>query len=241
VTIFLPDVSAHQRGLQLEPGTVAVLAKATEGSTFADPAYSGFKAQAAKVGAVFGAYHFLWSGTPAEAAWTFKHVGKTPLMVDAENPKVKTTVAMILSFVAEYRKLGGVVHLVYLPHWYWQELGSPDLTPLTKARLRLVSSSYATYSDSGPGWQPYGGVTPVQWQYTDQFGYGGQRVDFNAFRGTVEQYSNILRFGVLAQPVKTHPNVGAARRALQRAAQFNKTGRVSRAVRAALRTLRGIK
>ena len=38
-------------------------------------------------------------------------------------------VPMILSFVHQWRQRGGVVHVVYLPHWYWEEhLGSPDLT-----------------------------------------------------------------------------------------------------------------
>lgn len=214
MTIFLPDISSHQvdlsKGLdlKLEPKTVAVIAKATEGTTYYDPQYWNFKKQAEAQGSVFMAYHFLWSGTAAEAATAFHRVGKTPLMIDAENPKVKTTVAMILSFVAEYRKLGGVVHMVYLPHWYWQNnLRSPDLRPLTKAGLNLVSSSYTTYSDNGPGWAPYGNVTPVMWQYTDALSYGvkPQHVDFNAYKGTIDQFKSLITTGSVPAPKPPTP------------------------------------
>lgn len=201
MTIYFPDISHFQAGLKIQPKTVAVIAKATEGTTYADPSYADFKSQAHAVGAVFLAYHFLWSGTPAEAKWAFQRVGKTPLMIDAENPKVKTTVKMILSFVTEYRKLGGVVHMVYLPRWYWQNnLGSPDLRPLAKAGLQLVSSNYTTYSDKGPGWNAYGNVTPIQWQYSDNFVYGGKHVDFNAFKGTAAQFQNVITTGTINPP-----------------------------------------
>lgn len=201
MTIWFPDVSNHQNGLKIQPKTAAVFAKATEGTTYADPLYANFKAQAASVGAVFAAYHWLWSGTPAEAKWVYTHVGKTPLMIDAENPKVKTTISMILSFVTQYRRLGGVVHLVYLPRWYWQShLGSPDLRPLARAGLQLVSSDYTTYSDNGPGWAKYGNVAPLVWQYTDALSYGGQHIDFNAFKGSVAQLRNVLMTGQLEAP-----------------------------------------
>jgi hypothetical protein len=185
-TLFFPDISNFQAGLTIQPKTVAVIAKASEGATFSDALYGKFKTQAAKVGAVFSAYHFLWSSSPAEVRHVVGIVGKTPLMIDAENTHVKTTVAMIVAFAKAYRAAGGVVWGVYLPRWYWQgTLGSPSLAPLKAAGLALVSSNYTTYSDGGPGWGAYGGVTPRQWQYTDALSYGGQRVDFNAFRGTV--------------------------------------------------------
>jgi hypothetical protein len=200
MTIFFPDLSSHQANLKLEPQTAAVVAKATEGTTYYDPEYWNFRGQAEAEKSIFMAYHFLWSGTPAEAATAHHRVGSTPLMIDAENMNVKTTVSMILSFVNNYRKLGGVVHMVYLPRWYWQgHLGSPDLRPLAKAGLSLVSSNYTTYSDNGPGWAPYGGVTPAVWQYSDNFHYGAGStatgVDFNAFKGTVAQFERLITTG----------------------------------------------
>jgi hypothetical protein len=193
MSIFFPDVSGFQDGLRIQPGTVALLAKATEGSTFTDGAYRDFRAQAARVGAVFGAYHFLWGGTAGEARHCFQVVGSTPLMMDIENTAVALTLDDVLSFVRNYRALGGVVHLAYLPHWYWEgTMGSPSLVPLARLGVSLVASNYTTYSDTGPGWAPYGGVAPVQWQYTDALPYGGMAVDFNAFRGGVADYRALL-------------------------------------------------
>ena len=97
--------------------------------------------------------------------------------------------ARIVDLTTRYRALGGVVHLCYLPHWWWVRLGSPDLSPLTGAGLALISSNYPAggYSDTGPGWTAYGGVSPAAWQYSDAQLFNGQRVDFNAYRGTVDQ------------------------------------------------------
>ena len=252
MTIYFPDLSGHQAGLRLERKTVAVIAKATEGTTFHDLSYPSFKRQARRRKSVFAAYHWLWSGSPTEAEWAFAHVGpKVPLMIDAENLSVNTSVAMILSFVHYYRKLGGIVHTVYLPKWYWESrLGSPDLTALGKAGLLLVASDYISYSDNGEGWQPYGGLTPVWWQYTDRLGYAGHSVDFNAFKGTVQELSNVLNYGTLTGPKpdpkptpKPKPagpsNIGDARKSLLAALKFH-PGVIGRKIRQALRSLRGL-
>lgn len=203
MTIFFPDVS-HYNNVTIVPGTVAVLAKATHGTSFVESSYSKFKTQCAVVGAHFVAYHWLNHGNvQAQAAYCFKTVGKTPLMLDCEDQPGNTgyagplTAADITGFVQAYRQLGGVVHLAYIPHWYWQDhMGSPSLTPLTNLGVGLVSSSYTKYSDTGPGWNAYGGATPVQWQYTDALSYGGGQADFNAFRGTIEQYIALTTGGM---------------------------------------------
>jgi len=203
MTIFFPDVSGYNGGLRIQPNTVAVGARATLADRVADASYTGFRQQAATLGALFFAYHWLNHGNAAaQAQWCFQHVGGTPLMIDAEDVAGNTgyagplTVQDILAFTTAYRALGGVVHLVYLPHWYWQnDMGSPDLRPLAAAGLALVSSNYATYSDTGPGWAPYGAVTPTIWQYTDKLPYGGQAVDFNAFRGSVTELRALIEGG----------------------------------------------
>lgn len=192
-TIFFPDVSNYQAGLTIQPGTPALLAKATEGSTFTDGAYAGFQAQAARVGAVFCAYHFQWDGSAAEARHVHSVVGSTPLLLDVENTNVPVTLAAVISLVNGLRALGGVVHLAYVPQWYWSgTMGSPSLVPLQQLGVSLVSSYYTAYSDNGPGWTGYGGVLPVQWQFTDSYPYGGSSVDFNAYKGTATQYQALL-------------------------------------------------
>ncbi len=200
MTIFYPDISGYQGNIDLT-GIPAVCAKATEGTTFTSPAYAGQKAMAARDGAFFFAYHFLHSGDGARQADHCGSVaGTTPLMLDMEpagtsEPKIYDAVA----FTDAHRKAGGTVSLLYLPHWYWLQLGAPDLKPLRDRGMLLVASAYpAVYpGDHGSGWQPYGGMSPVIWQYTSSQALHGQRVDYNAYRGTIVQLKSLVTTGKL--------------------------------------------
>jgi Glycosyl hydrolases family 25 len=188
VTIYYPDISGFQAGISLK-GALVVAVKATEGTGYLNPDYARARSDAATNGTFVFAYHFLHQGSAAaQAAWCHSNVGKTPLMLDVEVTGTSTpTVADVTAFVDAYRRLGGIVYLTYLPHWYWQgNLGAPSLAPLSAQGLLLVSSSYTGYTDadSGIGWQPYGGMTPIVWQYTDSLVFNGTPVDFNAFRGS---------------------------------------------------------
>ena len=143
-------------------------------------------------------------------------------MLDVEPTTGSTpTVIDVLTFVAEYRALGGTVHLLYLPEWYWQEQGSPSLTALASRGIVLVSSDYTNYLDSnvGAGWQVYGGVRPTVWQYTDRLSFNGYTVDFNAFRGhyagkqdaasvaaCLEEFKSIVKTGSYPPPVNSAIN-----------------------------------
>lgn len=195
MTIAFPDISHYQAGLRIQPGTVAVCAKCSEGTYLTDASYADFKTQASNVNALFWAYHFLTAGNGAgQADYCFKIAGSTPVMLDVEPIPAQhsyPTVADIQAFVARYKKLGGRVCLAYIPRWYWQQMGSPDLTVLG---LPIVASGYpGAYSDSDANWSPYGGVTPSIWQYTAAQPYGGMSVDFNAFRGTLQQLAALIQ------------------------------------------------
>ncbi len=188
MTIHFPDLSHHKQ-VSLE-GAVALITKATEGTSFVDPSYAGYKADAAKRGIPFCAFHWLHAANVAgQAKHCFSVVGPgVPLMIDDEDPTDGLSLARTLAFVQAYRALGGLVKLEYLPRWFWSNHGSPDLRPLAKAGLALVSSAYprSGYTEQGVGWLPYGGVYPAIWQYTDAHPFNGQAVDFNAFKGTVD-------------------------------------------------------
>lgn len=205
MTIWYPDVSNHEGAMPLQAGTVAVCAKASEGTGYTDPFYGHYRSEAQRVGAVFFAYHFLHAGSgAAQAEHCFAVTGPgVNVMIDHEptngsNPTVQDAV----DFAVRYRQLGGLCSVDYLPHWYWSNpvgspsggMGSPSLAPLAAAGLSLISSSYTTYSDTGPGWAGYGGLSPVIWQYTNALPYSGQSVDFNAFRGTVDQLRALLGY-----------------------------------------------
>lgn len=88
-----------------------------------------------------------------------------------------------LAFVDAFRQLGGICYVLYLPQWYWQQIGSPSLSGFVARGMVLVSSNYSGYSDHGPGWAPYGGMTPMIWQYTST-GPGTYNTDWNAFKGS---------------------------------------------------------
>ncbi len=197
MTIYYPDISGFQGTISLK-GALAVAAKVTEGTGFVSPAFGAQKTEAARQGAFLIAYHFLLAGNAAaQAAHAHAHAGTVPLMVDFQpEPGAGSypSLSDCTEFTDAYRKLGGVTHLVYLPHWYWSRsagsgqggLGSPLLAPLAQRGMLLVSSAYTPYTDdpSGTGWQPYGGMTPAVWQYTNALQFNGQPVDFNAYRGS---------------------------------------------------------
>jgi hypothetical protein len=189
--LHFPDVSHHNAPLSLL-GASAVIAKATEGASFKDPYYVNFRAQAVAMKVPFMGYHWVNTDSiAAQARNAYDVMGSTPCMWDAEAAGV--TVARLADLTASYRGLGGVVHMVYLPRWWWRDhMGAPDLSPLVNLDLHLVSSNYTAYSDPGPGWTPYGGMAPVQWQYSDNTMFNGKPVDFNAFRGTASQYQLLI-------------------------------------------------
>lgn len=195
MTIHFPDVSNHQAGMSLT-GAIACIAKASEGTGFRDPYYAGFKEQARQLGIPFCGYHWInETDINGQAQLAYSMVGSgTPIMWDCEDDGC--SVERILAITDAYRALGGVATLVYLPKWWWSgHLGSPDLTPLTAAGLSLIASNYTTYSDSGPGWNPYGGVYPAIWQYTSSYPFNGYNIDFNAYKGSIVDLEALFNGG----------------------------------------------
>jgi len=200
MTLYYPDISGYQGNIDLA-GVPAACAKATEGTGFTSPAYAEQKAMAARDGAFFLAYHFLHHGNAvAQAAHCHAVAGGTPLMLDFEPAGSSAPqLADAMSFTDDYRKAGGIINLVYLPHWYWLQLGAPDLKPLRDRGMLLVSSAYpgGYPGDHGSGWDSYGGMSPVIWQYTASQALHGQRVDYNAYRGTLAELESLVRTGKL--------------------------------------------
>jgi hypothetical protein len=204
--IQYPDIASYQAGISLA-GCPAVCAKATEDGGSASNRYVNLdfaraRADAAANGVFFMAYHYLHTDDPAaEADFALSVIGTgVPTMVDLE--AAGCTIADVLAFAAEYNAKGGVLALAYIPQWYWQSIGSPDLTPLAAVGIHVVSSNYPAggYSDGGPGWAPYGGIAPLIWQYTDHAAVNGIAVDMNAFRGTVAQLAAVLKVDAPSAP-----------------------------------------
>ena len=221
-TLHYPDIASWDAGIEFGNSYV-VVAKATQGTTYKTPQYGGYKQQAASNDVYFVGYHFLEKGNgKGQAQACLEVVGKgQPIMVDVETDPASNTgpsIQDVADFVNECWDIGIPCWLVYLPHWYWQQIGSPSLAPIIgKPARRLVTSDYMTYSDSGPGWNGYGGMDVAVWQYSATVPYGGiQAVDFNAFKGTesgniettLAEFKTFAETGkwgnVAAEPVKEY-------------------------------------
>lgn len=192
--LHFPDVYSGDTGINYSTSYVTI-AKATQGLTYVDPEYVAFIKNAQHWNVYPVAYHFLQAGYAAQQAdHAYSIVGPhVPLAIDVE-PYLSSHPTPLDAeiFIDEYRRLGGMVYLTYLPNWYWWLLGSPLLEGLIERRQWLWSSNYPAsgYSDTGPGWDSYGGLPVAVWQYSSSIRYGGiSQVDFNAFRGTGKQSS----------------------------------------------------
>lgn len=188
MTIFYYDVSSFQGQTQLPTDCSAIVAKATEGTYYRDSEYGWFKQQAANRNLPFSGYHFLIQGEDpaAQAAFYRSFAGNTPCMLDVETEGSSLpTVDQVLKFIEALHGLGGHVWGVYMPRWYWSQVGG-NLGLLETAGAVLISSNYTSYSDNGPGWQPYGGATPTMWQFTSS------PLDKNAFKGTPAELASII-------------------------------------------------
>lgn len=196
------DVSHFQAGLSLaeakKAGARFVVAKASEGATFKDPEFKNFRSAAKDQELLFAAYHFLRSdSSPAtQAANAVAAVGDStiPVFIDCEASGVsRPGLNHAQRFAEELRKRGFHAPVLYLPHWYWEQVGHPRLAGWT-----LWASDYGTNprghfnalypGDSSSRWDTYGGVVPAYLQ----FGSNGTiptfkgKVDVNAYRGSLQ-------------------------------------------------------
>ena len=207
MTCFGPDISSYEAGLVLSRLADAsfVIAKTTEGTYYTDADYQGWRQQAAQLGKPFVWYHFLsGESVSAQVAHTEANLGdrSLPGMLDIEPTNSYTpTLAQALDYIDAAHAAGLNMRLAYLPRWFWEQLGQPSLAGFVSRGVHLVSSSYpggtgsptSLYpGDGAAGWEPYGGMTPVIYQYTNQASDGGQSMDYNAYRGTVADLINLL-------------------------------------------------
>lgn len=215
MTLFLADIASYQGGLalsQLRPDCVGVFVKATEGTWYVDPYYAGWREQAQAAGLIFAAYHYDTTEDPAAQAGhiaaTLADPGK-PLMFDVE--KGSGDLNQTIAVIKAAKNAGLNPRVAYLPKWYWEGIGSPDLRPLGDL-VAITSSEYPSENPGSPGalypgdgadgWSSYGGITPTFYQFTDAAIEGGQRIDMNAFRGTMDQLREVLG---LTAPTQIYP------------------------------------
>lgn len=198
------DISHHQGGslnfvALRNAGIRFVFIKATESSGFKDSQFTTNLKRAQDAGMVVAAYHYVRSGVTAAAqvANVLSMVPKSvPVIPDVEANSGGVT--LLRDFIAQLRNAGYRVPLLYLPRWYWQQIGSPSLAglpPLWSSRYpdNIPDTIPEEYKDVPSSyWNGYGGLGVKVLQFTSSAMIAGVRLDANVFQGTPEQLAALL-------------------------------------------------
>lgn len=196
------DISNHQGVMDLDrvkaEGFDFVWAKVSEGANYRDPFWPRTRDDAKRLGLILAGYHYVRTGDPAAQARLFvDQLGdkSIPAMLDFEAGS--GDMGQFWAVKAEIEKLGVRVALSYIPDWYWEQIGKPDLSKVPGLiRSEYVGGTgYASVlypGNQSPLWGAYGGRTPDILQFTDRAKVAGKSVDANAFRGTPAQLRALL-------------------------------------------------
>lgn len=155
------------------PGVQAVEAKATEGLSFRDSFYPGFRASASSAHRPFGGYLFLhpYLGGAAQAdyflAWARPRPGDLEPVVDSEMGSPYSAARSTYAALHEL-ELRGYRPLLYASSSYVSALVSADHRI---ARFRVWQAEY------GPTLHRVPGTTVVAWQFTDRAIVKGHALD----------------------------------------------------------------
>lgn len=184
------DIASYQAGENLTEvhgeGFTFAYVKATQGTSYINPYYSGWAANPG--GMTLIPYHYATTDDPTAQAAHFRSVvGDVPAcMLDIENGS-PVSAAGISALIEAFRAIVAAVDM-YLPRWYWEEIGSPVMSGwgvrnLIASDYPTTNSGYASAlypGDAYKGWDAYGGVKPSILQFTDAAKVGGQLVDADA-------------------------------------------------------------
>ncbi|MGW4525199.1 glycoside hydrolase family 25 protein [Amycolatopsis sp. NPDC004378] len=202
---FAIDISHHQdKALSLAAaradGCELAILKAGEGNNFVDPDFASNLAEARAAGQLVAAYWYQRSSATAA-----QHVAKIRQVVPLDVPVIPDVeansggVALTRDLVTQLRAAGYRVPLLYLPRWYWQQLGSPSLAglpPLWSSRypdnvVGLLADEWTRVPASY--WSGYGGLDVALLQFTSSARIAGYApLDASAFRGTRDQLAALL-------------------------------------------------
>lgn len=215
MTIFGVDIHPqYQAGISIEQiraeGFDFLSVKVSEGTddSYLAAGSADWLVRGAACGLATMAYHYLRPGGEAAQARVFAdalHRTGAPGALDAEaidpagNPTL--TIAGIRAFVAAASSCGAPIALMYLPHWYWEELGQPNLAglpPLWASSYPTTTQGYASQiyadlvTDRATSWNGYGNNRVEALQFADTGLVAGRVVDVNAYRGTHQQLTTLV-------------------------------------------------
>lgn len=206
-TLFGVDISNHQNGISCkriaDEGFRFCIIKATEG-TWKDPIFRSHLKDAQGTDMHVAAYVYVRhekNGREHAQALHEQLQGDTsvPVALDIEHNS-GSSVAHWKSIRDEIERLGYKVILTYIPHWYWQQIGRPDLTglpPLWTSNYGAATDGYASViyaRRDRVGWQGYGGldVAVAVFQFTEKAQVAGWKIDANAFEGTEQDLARLF-------------------------------------------------
>lgn len=212
MTLYGIDIASYQAGLNLaevkSEGFDFVIAKVTQGSSYTDPSWPAFRDSARANGLILVGYHYVTGDAPpAQAHNLVDHLGDAsiPVMLDFEAGSGDLT--NFWAVADAITAAGAHVALSYIPRWYWQRIGSPDLTgvPGLVASDYVAGTGYASAlypGEQSSFWAGYGGIEPVILQFTDAAQVAGQTIDADAYRGTADQLQQLLMTGDQMTPAQ---------------------------------------
>lgn len=199
------DISHHQDlGLDLarckREGISFVFLKATEGRGFTDAEFAANLAEARRAGLLVAAYHYVRGNVSAAAQ--VAHISR---VIPKNVPVIPDTeaggggIALTRELIVRLRAAGYRVPLLYLPRWYWQQIGSPSmagLPPLWASRYpdNVIGSLADEWADvPAHYWDGYAGQPVAVLQFTSSARIAGHApIDANAYRGTPAQLAALL-------------------------------------------------
>jgi lysozyme len=199
MTVFTVDVSSNQPELTVAQikaaGFKGMMARSSIGSHY-DSEYQRFMREAKALRFPFGAYHFLKGrrhtsiATQVATALLAIKDRSIPLMLDVESDVNSVPDGRdITDFEQDIARQGKPCSSIYLPHWYWTEIGRPAINlPLVASDYAQNAAGAAQFLYRGNEFWPaeYGGQVPVLWQFGSRgriSGYNGD-VDINAYKGS---------------------------------------------------------
>jgi hypothetical protein len=226
VTLFIPDISHHQAGIDIHAlkaqGSAALIARVGQGAgrrtngqnygTTRDREWVRHRDEARRVGLPLVAYWYVGNliapDENARLAEAWVGDKAIPWMIDHEDASGDG--ARYCATVEAFRRRGLRVILGYVPHWYWAgAMGRSDLRcgpPLVNSRYsRAMGTASKIYmsagGDAGNGWINYGGQKTILWQFTNQANMAGKLIDVSAYRGTPGQLHQLINPAPEEDPV----------------------------------------
>lgn len=178
-----------------------VWAKVSEGDTFKDSFWERNREECRRAGLVLAGYHYVRDSDPQAQADNFvTQLGdlEIPAMLDFETGSGDIENFWAVKHAIEAH--GVAVRLSYIPRWYWQRIGTPDLSAVPG----LIQSSYVSGTgyasvlypgDNSPLWAAFGGKCVDVLQFTDRALIAGKQLNADAFRGDVDQLAALLDLG----------------------------------------------